>query len=519
MAEFLRASFPAHLLYDLLAIAAWKVIAAAGIATRALFALTFLNALFAALGVAVFARILMRTGHGTFASVACTLGLAFSGGYWMYASNLEDVLPALVVWFLALDRMAVAAQSGKHWRLLAGGNLRGRVGSSSKHVRRPGPSASALVLGGERRPRAKRHAFSGRLRRGWCRIATARRPCLPAIPRRRLVRWLALLRGDAGPLGRRRDRPLAGARNPGAPACLETVRMGGHRGLDGRRRGSGGGMDDLPAKTLRLGTGHALAASAVAFRDRVGRAGDGVRNLLARRRPPSFSSRLPRCSGCLWRAQRGRGAAPFSTGGAAALAAFFFTANLIQTAWPDRLPENNEALVQARMLGEMTEPGDLILTPAFGWVSVHGAYFARVHVESFLRLGLRTKAARGALIEALDQLAQTAWSAGGTVYLHTPAGRNGRAVAVPFPDRRDEADRGPVARPKRAAARLHHRRRDVLPPASGRCRNRPPPSEELRRPQKTASGSRFCVRGVCSRNPVSFRALDQLFRDKGTALA
>ncbi|MDP8255223.1 MAG: hypothetical protein P9M14_05695 [Candidatus Alcyoniella australis] len=98
---FLRVTLPSHILYDIGVVAVWKLLTALGYGGRALYALSTIQAVLAAAGVGLFFLTLERALGDRLAALVCSAGLAVSGGYWMYAANLEDILPSVILFVLA----------------------------------------------------------------------------------------------------------------------------------------------------------------------------------------------------------------------------------------------------------------------------------------------------------------------------------------------------------------------------------------------------------------------------------
>ncbi len=91
---------PNHLVYNLMGYAFWRILAASGIAVRALFVLQAVNAAFAAAGVYVFWHIVKVLSGSARRAACCALLFAFSATWWRFATDADAYIPS--VFFLML---------------------------------------------------------------------------------------------------------------------------------------------------------------------------------------------------------------------------------------------------------------------------------------------------------------------------------------------------------------------------------------------------------------------------------
>ena len=413
---FLQLCLPSHLLFDLAAVVLWKMLVALGYAGRALYALTTADSILAAAGVGLMAGLARRIAGERRTAFLCALGLAASGGYWMYANNLEDILLSVVL-FIGAYRLAVTAlQSASRTGWLLSGSLAGL--SILAHNTSAVMAGSLLVLALAAEGRRLR---SGALFGISLAIATAGPLLLVGGAFGRFGdlssfgEWIFFTQNLGYWGGWRFDPDLLAVTLGQILIWQKSLWMGG----------AWVGLAVLAAwavaRALRSPSSEVPPSSRILFLSLAAwivpvflfgiywHAGD----------PEFFMPALPAV--WLWlaigaRGQRLRGAFAAAV---ATLAGFLFWVNLLATAVPDSDPDRNLDLARTHAAARHLEPGDLLITPAFQWPYIYLPYFADADVLGLVWLELSVRQGGPDLPERLARRTEAAWAQGHRVWLHT----------------------------------------------------------------------------------------------------
>jgi len=416
---YMRSLLVVHALYDFLVVVTWKMITAVGYQGRAIYAFTAATSWLAGMGIAVFATTLHRITGSRFISAAAALGLAFSGGWWMFANNLEDILPTVVIFLIAFHLAVAAVQSGRLWLWAAAGVVAGLAVLAHNTNLMLAPAIFVLAL----------HRRQGAI----ARIALAASAMAAAVLLPLLLVGLAFgqirhFGSFAGWVFFTRNFGVWGAGGIDWPGFAMTAA----RSIIYRKS-----WIIYPAAAAFLALVVWAAARASTARDPQ-RARPSARlivlSCIAWILPvlafaiywnaidiEFFMPALP----ALWivlaiGAQKSANRIPYAAS-CAAMALIIFLANLIGTAIPDSNPANIPSRANTNALGQMLDGRELVLTPMTCWTSQDAAYFLQIDVLDMGWFLLHTKHIENSdFYGLLNHRIGRALDRGRTVYLHRP---------------------------------------------------------------------------------------------------